>query len=133
TRRSSDLRCLALDKGIGRAKFWGILPVERPETDRMTRTQSYRISRFAALLLGVAMALCASTLSRAANAGDKVDFNRQIKPLLSDRCYKCHGPDEQARKAKLRLDLKDGAFKKLEDGMSVIKPADLAKSEVYRR
>src|SRR5688572_20524475 len=64
---------------------------------------------------------------------DKVDFNRQIKPLLSDRCYKCHGPDETARKAKLRLDQKEGAFKKLDDDMFVIKPGDLAKSEVFRR
>jgi len=69
----------------------------------------------------------------AASLPEKVDFNYHIKPLLSDRCYACHGPDEKARKAKLRLDIKEGAFKALEEGMFVVKPADLAHSEVYRR
>src|SRR5688572_23802271 len=69
----------------------------------------------------------------AGNLPEKVDFNHHIKPLLSDRCYACHGPDEKARKAKLRLDLKEGAFKSLEDGRFVVKPGDLAKSEVFRR
>ncbi|MBK7436790.1 MAG: hypothetical protein IPI77_08265 [Saprospiraceae bacterium] len=39
---------------------------------------------------------------------DKIDFNFHIKPILVDRCYKCHGPDEKARKAGLRLDLRAG-------------------------
>jgi hypothetical protein len=68
-----------------------------------------------------------------ASLPDQVDFNYHIKPLLSDRCYACHGPDEKARKAKLRLDVKDGAFKPLDKGMFVIKPGDLTRSEVYRR
>src|ERR1041384_7030586 len=48
----------------------------------------------------------APALSRAAS----VDYGRDILPILSDKCYHCHGPDEKARKAKLRLDSKDGAF-----------------------
>lgn len=68
-----------------------------------------------------------------ASLPDRVDYNHHIRPLLSDRCYSCHGPDEKARKAKLRLDLKEGAFKGLDDGMFVIKPGDLAKSELSRR
>src|SRR5689334_4215981 len=63
----------------------------------------------------------------------RVDFNYHIKPLLSDRCYTCHGPDEKARKGKLRLDTQDGAFKALDDGMFVIKPGDLSHSELVRR
>src|SRR5436190_15088415 len=38
-------------------------------------------------------------------AAEKLQFNRDIRPLLSDRCFKCHGPDKAARKASLRLDL----------------------------
>ncbi len=63
----------------------------------------------------------------------KVDFNFQIRPLLSDRCFKCHGPDEKARKAKLRLDLREGILKELEDGWAVVKPGNPAKSEMVRR
>ena len=39
-----------------------------------------------------------------------IDFNFHVRPVLSDRCYQCHGPDENARKAELRLDLPDGVF-----------------------
>ncbi len=63
----------------------------------------------------------------------RVDFNFQIRPLLSDRCFKCHGPDEKARKKKLRLDQHDGMFKELEDDFAVVKPGDTNHSELIRR
>ncbi len=67
-------------------------------------------------------------------AGDaKVDFNFQVRPLLSDRCYTCHGPDSRARKKDLRLDTKLGLFKKLEDGSSVVEPGRTNQSELIRR
>ena len=59
------------------------------------------------LLNGVATAMAlfsAAAPLRGATTPERVDFNYHIKPLLSDRCYVCHGPDEKARKAKLRLD-----------------------------
>ena len=64
---------------------------------------------------------------------DKVDFNFHVRPLLSDRCFPCHGPDEKSRMAKLRLDSKETAFKALAGEMFVIKPGDPSKSEVIRR
>jgi mono/diheme cytochrome c family protein len=64
---------------------------------------------------------------------EKVDFNRQIRPILSDNCFACHGLDPKNRKAKLRLDTPDGAFKKNEDGVAAITPGDLKKSEAWAR
>jgi len=51
---------------------------------------------------------------------DIVDFNFHIKPILADRCYKCHGPDEKVRKANLRLDLREGLFGKTKKGNKII-------------
>ncbi len=43
------------------------------------------------------------------SSADELDFNRDVRPLLADRCYACHGPDEQSRQAGLRLDRRDSA------------------------
>lgn len=63
---------------------------------------------------------------------DKVDFRSQIQPLLSSKCFACHGPDEKSRKAKLRLDVRDEAVRDRE-GVIAIKPGDLKNSELIRR
>ena len=66
-------------------------------------------------------------------SGGRIDFTSQIRPLLSDRCFRCHGPDASKRKAKLRLDVRDGAFKKMGAGWAIVKPFDPGKSELVRR
>src|SRR5262245_20736273 len=65
-------------------------------------------------------------------ADPPVDFSRDVRPILSDKCYACHGPDEKARKAKLRFDTKEGAFR-VRDGEAVISPGNSAESELIRR
>src|SRR6478672_365838 len=62
----------------------------------------------------------------------KVDYNRDIRPVLSDNCYNCHGPDEKERKAKLRLDTKEGIFSLHEDVTPVV-PGKLDASESWLR
>src|SRR3954469_12668356 len=85
---------------------------------------------FARLTLLLAVALLGGRVRAA--VPDKVDYARDVLPILSDACYHCHGPDEKARKANLRFDTKDGAFR-LKDGKSVIVPGKTAESELVRR
>ena len=62
-----------------------------------------------------------------------VDFNFHVRPILSDRCYFCHGPDDNDRKAGLRLDTKEGAFSALEDGGFAIVAGKHEKSAIFQR
>ncbi len=62
-----------------------------------------------------------------------VDYNFHIKPILSDRCYTCHGPDAQTRKAGLRLDIEEEAFKKLQSGKYAFAKGSIKNSEVIHR
>ena len=85
-----------------------------------------RICLNLSFVLALAAAVPAAESSR-------VDYNFQIRPLLSDRCFKCHGPDEKARKKKLRLDTREGMFKELDEGWAVVRPGDTNRSELLRR
>ena len=81
----------------------------------------------ACLLVGPAFA------SGAAQANTSVKFNRDIRPILAENCYACHGPDNNARKAKLRLDTKEGIFEKTPKREPAVIPGDLEKSELWQR
>src|SRR5215831_15070071 len=62
-----------------------------------------------------------------------VDFNRDVRPIFSENCYACHGPDQNKRKAGLRLDRKEDAFAELKSGNHAIVSGNLAQSKLIER
>ncbi len=74
----------------------------------------------------------AFTLAPSARGDEPVEFNRDIRPILAENCFSCHGFDAKARKAKLRLDIPEAAYAERK-GIIPIKPGDLDASEVWLR
>jgi len=103
-----------------------------------------QIARRAAWLLALSFGLVAIVLTTAtcrrrapvaevAGLPETVDFNFHVKPILSDRCFACHGPDERVRKASLRLDRKEIAFGRLPSGRTAIVAGDAGRSALVAR
>ncbi len=92
----------------------------------MTRASIHNCLHLA-LLLGLVL------YGPSATIGAEVDFNRDIRPILSGSCFKCHGPDEATRKSQLRLDLRAAATEPAKSGDRAIVPGEPAASELLRR
>ncbi len=97
-------------------------------------------SRFLGTTCAVAMSLtlpfaaCGATKdAKTGNVPAKIDFNHDIRPILSDNCFHCHGPDDKERKGKLRLDVRDEALKPAKSGEHAIVPGDAEKSHLLAR
>ncbi|MCE9520702.1 MAG: PSD1 and planctomycete cytochrome C domain-containing protein, partial [Verrucomicrobia bacterium] len=87
------------------------------------------MTKFKILLFTVAMC-CGGFTS---HAFAKIEFNRDIRPIFSDTCFQCHGPDEKQRKSNLRLDVRAEALKPAKSGAIAIVPGKPEKSEIIAR
>jgi len=76
---------------------------------------------------------CILLLLSATPAHAEVRFNRDIRPIMADTCFRCHGPDKSARMANMRLDIREEALKPLRDGKVPIVPGQPDKSEIVQR
>jgi Protein of unknown function (DUF1553)/Protein of unknown function (DUF1549)/Planctomycete cytochrome C/Concanavalin A-like lectin/glucanases superfamily len=90
---------------------------------------SYKGRLCRTVVIGLARCLL---LSVALQSQAQVQFNRDIRPILSDNCFHCHGPDKDDREADLRLDTAAGIVKDL-GGYQAVVPGDAQKSELYQR
>jgi hypothetical protein len=103
------------------------------QNNRLTGIASLTVALTTALVVG-----CGPSVSVdpdvAQRVPETVDFNFDVKPILSDRCYACHGPDANAREAELRLDTEVGALQaELRSGGRAFVPGSVRRSEAIRR
>ena len=78
-------------------------------------------------------ALAAAALAAVGGrADDRIEYNRDIRPILAENCYACHGPDKNARKADLRLDQREEAFRDRAAGAAIV-PGDAEASALLER
>src|SRR5438105_15387709 len=82
------------------------------------------VSRFATPIITILGLFGATPLC----AQSKIEYNRDVRPILAENCFACHGPDSAARKAKLRLDQRDDAI-----ASGVIVPGNVKKSVLLER
>src|ERR1035437_9856025 len=102
---------------------------------RLVHTQSIFVSMPLLLLAGASLWMAAGCHGRKAQgtALQHLDFNQDVQPILAANCFSCHGPDPEMRKAGLRLDLEESAFKKRPGHSDAIVPGHPERSELIKR
>ncbi len=87
----------------------------------------------ARVAVGFADAPASDTGGKLADSPATIDYSRHIRPILSNNCFKCHGPDEKERKGGLRLDLAEAALKPADSGSAAIVPGRPSESALVAR
>ena len=99
------------------------------------------ILRFLCFFAGLILSACSSGSSElpaslsavSSKVPAEIDYNLHVKPILSDRCFKCHGPDKNKVEAGLQLINFEGANASLKSGKRAVVPNDIAASELVKR
>ncbi len=109
-------------------------PNDWDQPNRLRFMLAPRMSRGSRIIaaIGGVLAMLAMGEIRAAAAA-KIDFNREIRPILSDNCFACHGPDDKQRKGGLRFDVREDALKPAKSGEIAIVPGHPEKSTLIAR
>lgn len=125
---SSSIRGSALTNLFGRRS-----PFPNHSQGFVQRSRRTSYVAFRVLALSFVLAVTTACNRQQTQISRHLDFNQDVQPILASRCFSCHGPDPEMRKAGLRLDLAEWAMKKREGHRDAIVPGHPEKSELVRR